>query len=220
MTEPLLAEANQPEATATDEAKGALPEASNQQEKQTKSTDEGDEATPAETAEKVEAEADDAAGEPEKRAPEKYEFKAPEGAAELDAEVTEAYAKVARELDLPQEQAQKVLDEILPVMAQRAAAQEQATLEQWDREARDHEDLTSGPGFEANLQSAKHAVAKFGTDGLRKLLDGPLGSHPEVVATFAKIGKALKDDSLIGGQRVTKKVDLNDPDEQARILFG
>lgn len=219
MTEPLLAEATQPDAT-TDETKGALPDVSNEQAEAPEETTQPDDAQKgdaetAETEDKAES-----TEEPQTRAPESYEFKAPEGTDELDTEVIEAYAKVAKELDLPQDEAQKVLDEILPVMAKRGQEREQAQLEAWDKEARDHEALTGGEGFDANLRTAKDAVAKFGTEGLQKLLDGPLGSHPEVVATFANIGKALKEDGLVGGRRVTKKVDINDPDTQAEIMFG
>src|SRR5690606_12960663 len=47
--------------------------------------------------------------------PESYEFKAPEGRT-FDAEVLKAYSEVARELKLPQESAQKVLDKVAPVL--------------------------------------------------------------------------------------------------------
>ena len=58
-------------------------------------------------------------GEQEKKpegAPESYEFKAPEGT-QFDDAVIGAFSEVAKELNLPQDQAQKVLDKMAPVIA-------------------------------------------------------------------------------------------------------
>src|SRR5712671_949772 len=50
-----------------------------------------------------------------------YALKAPEGQT-FDAMVIDSYAKVAQELRLPQDQAQKVLDQVVPVMKARTLA--------------------------------------------------------------------------------------------------
>ena len=64
-------------------------------------------------------------------APDKYEFnaKVADAPEELDPEVLTAFGDVAKELDLPQEAAQKVLDKVAPVMqARQAKAVEDAKL--------------------------------------------------------------------------------------------
>lgn len=72
--------------------------------------------------------ADKSAEDKPQGAPERYEFTAPEGS-ELDAAVTDAFAGVAKELNLTQEAAQKVVDKMAPLMAQRQAEQVQAVQE-------------------------------------------------------------------------------------------
>ena len=64
-------------------------------------------------------------------APEKYEFnpKVADAPNELDPEVLTAFGDVAKELNLPQEAAQKVLDKVAPVIqARQAKAIEQQKL--------------------------------------------------------------------------------------------
>ncbi|MGU4637276.1 peptidase, partial [Escherichia coli] len=66
-------------------------------------------------------------------APEKYEFQAAEGV-ELDTEALKEFEPVARELNLTNEQAQKLVDaypKILAGVQQRQAEAWQKTTEQW-----------------------------------------------------------------------------------------
>jgi hypothetical protein len=133
-----------------------------------------------------------------KGAPEKYEFKAPEGK-EFDADVLTAYSKVAKELNLTQDAAQKLLDQMGPVMAQRQSDQIQAVRKSWT-EASTADKEFGGEKLSENLGTARKALDMFGTAELRNLLnESGLGSHPEVIRFMYRAGKAISEDRFVGG---------------------
>lgn len=133
------------------------------------------------------------------QAPEQYEdFAAPEGT-ELDGETVDTFKDVARELNLTQEQAQSVIDKMTPVMAQRQQAQMAAQAEQWAEDSRNDEEF-GGEQFDENIATAKRAMDQFASDELKGLLDDSgLGSHPEVIRMFHKVGSAISEDSVVTG---------------------
>ena len=63
-------------------------------------------------------------------APESYDFKAPEGVS-FDEGVIGAFSEVAKDLNLPQDAAQKVLDKMAPVIQARQMEQFEAARNQW-----------------------------------------------------------------------------------------
>lgn len=146
------------------------------------------------------SEADKPAG-----APEKYEFKAPEGV-QLDAELMGEFEGIARELDLPQDKAQLVVDKLAPKVAERMVAQQAQVVQQarteWADSARADKEF-GGDQLPANLAMAHKAMTTFGTPELRTLLDeSGLGNHPEVIRAFYRAGKAISEDSrVINGQQ-------------------
>ena len=133
-------------------------------------------------------------------APDKYEFnpKVADAPDELDPEVLTAFGEVAKELDLPQEAAQKVLDKVAPVIqAKQAKAVEQARAD-WATESQSDEEF-GGENLEANLEIAKTSLKEFGTDALKSLLqESGLGNHPEVIRFMYRAGKAISEDSYVG----------------------
>ena len=102
-------------------------------------------------------------------APEKYEFKAPEGK-QFDAEVLSTYSEVARELNLSQEAAQRVLDAMAPKMAERQVAQIEAIRTEWANTSKTDKEF-GGEKLSENLSTAKKALDAFGTTELRTLLN-------------------------------------------------
>lgn len=131
-------------------------------------------------------------------APEKYEFKTPEGV-NFDAAVIEAFSATAKELNLSQEAAQKVLDNVGPIMAKRQAESLQAAHDEWVGSARADKEY-GGDKFDANLAIAKKALTAFGTPELTSLLrDSGLGSHPEVIRFFYRAGKRISEDTVVTG---------------------
>jgi hypothetical protein len=130
-------------------------------------------------------------------APEKYEFVAPEGR-EFDPEVLGAFSEVAKEINLSNESAQKVLDKIAPVLA---AKQEKAIEDgkaAWTASSKADKEF-GGDKLQENLAVAKKARDAFGTPELTSLLDeSGLGNHPEVIRFFFRAGKAISEDNFVG----------------------
>jgi hypothetical protein len=145
---------------------------------------------------------DEAADKPaEKAAPEKYEFKAPDGVT-LDAEVLGEFEGIARELKLPQEEAQKLADVGVKLSQKWATQQAQALQDasaQWAAEVTADKEI-GGDKLPENLAVAKKALETFGSPALGKLLnDSRLGNHPEVIRFMVKAGKVLAEDRIVTG---------------------
>ena len=134
-------------------------------------------------------------------APEKYEFKAPDGM-DLDAEAVAAFEPLARELNLSQEAAQKLVDIYASRMSAFASAQQEQALQQrqgWEAAVRSDKDL-GGQNLESTLNAGKQALAKFGSPELVNLLNHTgLGSNPEFVRFCATVGKAMAEDTFHRG---------------------
>ena len=136
-------------------------------------------------------------------APEKYEFNAKVADApnELDPEVLTAFGEVAKELDLPQEAAQKVLDKVAPVMQARQAQEVEKARTEWAERSQSDEEF-GGENLDANLEVAKSALNAFGTDPFKQLLqESGLGNHPEVIRFMYRAGKAISEDSYVGNSQ-------------------
>jgi len=136
-------------------------------------------------------------------APETYEFntKVADAPEELDPEVITAFGEVAKELDLPQEAAQKVIDKVAPVMqAQQAKMVEQVKVD-WANDAKADQEF-GGENLNANLEVAKSSLKAFGTDALKSLLqESGLGNHPEVIRFMYRAGKAISEDAYVGNSQ-------------------
>jgi hypothetical protein len=148
----------------------------------------------------TDAEATEAPAEDKPTAPETYEFKAPEGRV-FDSEVIAEYSKVAKELNLSQEAAQRVLDAVGPKLAERQAAQIEAVRTGWADSSKADKEF-GGERLSENLSVAKKALDAFGTAELRSLLnESGLGNHPEVIRFMFRAGKAISEDSMVTGTR-------------------
>jgi hypothetical protein len=131
-------------------------------------------------------------------APEKYEFKAPEGQS-FDDNVLAQFEEVAREINLPQAEAQKMLDKIAPALAQKQADVIKAAQDEWVASTKADKEI-GGDKLDANLSIAKKALDTFGTPALRDLLNNSgLGNHPEIIRAFYKAGMAISEDSFVPG---------------------
>lgn len=134
--------------------------------------------------------------------PEAYAFKdLPEGYAISEQQLAEV-TPLFKELNLTQEQA----DKLMAFEAKRALAAEQAGLEQrqglvtgWEKSLRE-DAAFGGANFDANVGVAQKALAQFGTPELSTMLkESGLGSHPEVVRLFHRIGQQLAEGQLHSG---------------------
>tara|TARA_R110000803_G_scaffold154638_7_gene219444 strand:+ start:464 stop:1132 length:669 start_codon:yes stop_codon:yes gene_type:complete len=136
---------------------------------------------------------------PEDGAPEKYEFnEVADAPQELDAEVLEAYSEVAKDLNLSQENAQKVLDKVAPVIQARQAKVLEEARNQWAETSASDQEF-GGENLNANLETAKRAMDNFGTKEFSALLhESGLGNHPEVIRFMFRAGKAISEDTYVG----------------------
>lgn len=148
-------------------------------------------------------------------APEKYEFQAAEGV-ELDTEALKEFEPVAREMNLTNEQAQKLVDvypKILAGVQQRQAEAWQQTTEQWAADVKADKEI-GGDKLPSNLSAAQRALDQFGTPELKEYLNTTgLGNHPDLVKTFVKIGKAMSEDGMVTGGNDGQR-------SAAEVLYG
>jgi len=138
------------------------------------------------------------------KAPEAYEFKAPEGRV-FDSEVMASYSQVAKELNLSQESAQRLLDAVGPKMAERQMAMIEATRNGWADNSKSDREF-GGEKLSENLGVAKKALDAFGTTELRTLLNETgLGNHPELIRFMFRAGKAISEDRMVSGSATQAK---------------
>lgn len=152
----------------------------------------------------------DAAGKPDASkptgAPEKYEaFTVPEGI-KLEGKTLEGFQALAKELNLPQAAAQKLVD----FQATNIKAEREQNLtdfkemqKQWAADTRKE----LGANADKELGFAANARDKFAPKDspLNKVLnDSGLANHPEVVKMFIAIGKAISEDKFTEGKDTGK----------------
>lgn len=142
-------------------------------------------------------------------APEKYEFKAPEGV-ELDTGLIEKVTPVFRDLGLSQEAAQKLVDFQAAQQAEAAKAFNDQ-LGKWQAEVK------ALPEADKVLGDAKLALNKLADPATQALLAGSwMGSHPGIIKLLAAAGKLLREDPLHEGRAAPG----SDPQDPAAVIFG
>jgi hypothetical protein len=143
-----------------------------------------------------------------KGAPEKYEdFKVPDGI-KLDPAVIAKAAPIFKELGLPQEGAQKLVDMYRELSAEAAAAPYKAyqdTVAGWLKEAQDHPDLRGklGPGQEVNVRIGKLMDSlpdqKLASD-FRSVMDiTGAGNNPAFIRVMDYVAKQLTEGTHVAG---------------------
>lgn len=132
-------------------------------------------------------------------APEKYELKIPK-----DSLLPEGYvdrvASYAKENQLTNEQAQKVLERDVGIVADFQKSQletfEKQKVEWFELSKADKE--IGGDHFAESAENAKRAIERYGTAEFKAELNKTgLGNYPELVRIFARIGKAMASDQLV-----------------------
>lgn len=126
----------------------------------------------------------------------KYEFKMPEGI-EADEKTLADFTKIARELKLKPEDAQKLVD--LRSAAVAAAKEAHATTVKGWADAVKADKEIGGDKLTESLATAKKAL-DLAPPELKELLnDSGLGNHPALVKWAVAIGKALSEDTFKTG---------------------
>lgn len=152
-------------------------------------------------------------------APESYaEFTLPEGIS-LDKAALEGFTPLAKDLNLSQEQAQKVVDlyaqKMLPQIQQAFADQKAQMVEGW-LQASMKDPEVGGSRFDETVSTARKALDAFGTPALKAALDDSgLGNHPEVIRLLANIGKRISEDATASTRSAT-----TGSRDAAQVLYG
>lgn len=150
--------------------------------------------------------------------PEKYELKLPENSV-VKPEFLGKFEGIARELNLNNDQAQKVADLGNELSAEIAAAQQEAHVKEvqaWEESSRGDKEF-GGDKLPENLSVAKQALEQFASPELRQMLkDSGLGNHPEVIRAFYRVGKAIAQD----GTAVNGSAPKGPPKSAADVLYG
>ncbi len=135
-------------------------------------------------------------------APEKYEdVNLPEGMSVEDSTL-ESFIPLAKELNLDQGQAQRLVDYEAGRVQEMINTQEQvwSDLRQEWRTATKSDKEIGGPAFDESLAAGKTFLREYGTPELIEALNSTgMGDHPEFIRAFARAGKAMKGDALSTG---------------------
>jgi hypothetical protein len=146
--------------------------------------------------------------------PEKYEFTMPEGVG-LDAGLAERAEPILRELNLSNDQANK----LATLIASERVSEAQRQSDAYTQQVKDWGDLAAadpefgGASFEKNAPIAQRAIAQFGTPELKALMENGLGNHPEMIRFAYRVGKALGEDGGVDGNKAST------PKSAADVLF-
>lgn len=135
----------------------------------------------------------------------------------VDQTALEAFIPVAKDLNLSQDQAQKLVDVQSDLVQKHAEAQMEAwgeTQKQWREDVKTDTEV-GGDKMDSQVTLAKKALDKVGTPELRALLDATgTGNHVEFIRFFARVGELIGDDTMhFGGASSTE------PQDAAKILF-
>lgn len=151
-----------------------------------------------------------------KAAPKPIEVKLPEGV-EVAAELIEAVKGAAKD----GETAQKLVDTL--VATQKAAAEKvDAAWEQqktkWVESIKGDKEI-GGANLKTSAVEAEKAARQFGTEAFRSfLLETGFNHHPEVMRFLARVGKAIKEDSIAGTAAVAATT--TSPEEILRARYN
>jgi hypothetical protein len=160
-------------------------------------------------------------GEPDKTktdsAPDSYtDFKFADGL-EADKDVTGEFKQVAKELNLSQDKAQKLVDlqnKLMQNQGKRLQESWENTQNDWKKATTEDKEI-GGPKLQESLASAKKVLEKFGTPALNKIVEEyGMGNNVEFIRLLTKVGNTIKEDSMNTGGSGTQSE--KDP---AKILF-
>lgn len=139
-----------------------------------------------------------------------YAFETPEGVTLNEGDLKD-FTTIAKELKLPKDAAQKVVN--LAIARETARAEAHATqVSKWADEVKADKEL----GTDENLAMARKAI-DLGPPELKDLLNSSgLGNHPAVVRWAFAVGKALSEDKFVAGKNGGHVA----PTDHASILYG
>lgn len=135
-------------------------------------------------------------------APEKYEdFTLPEGM-EVDESLLNDALPVFKELNLTQDQAQKLVDLQAKTVQEEVTKQQDAwkdTMKEWGDQTKSDKEF-GGTKFDESLVVMKQGIEAFGNAEFKQMLDiTGVGNHPEMARFLFKVGQVVKEHNILHG---------------------
>lgn len=136
-------------------------------------------------------------------APEKYgDFNVPDGVV-VRPDMLEKTETIARELNLSQAGAQKLID-LAPELSQAMADAQQehwdTVVSNWESSIKEDPNF-GGPKFDETMERAKRVLNEHGNDALKTFLEETrFGSNPDLIKLLAKIDQKMGEDKLVDGK--------------------
>ncbi len=139
-------------------------------------------------------------------APEAYtDFTLPEGMTN-DGETTGVFKEMAKDFNLSQEKAQKLVDfyvegitAVVKDQAQRTDSQSKEETAAWRKETKEDPDI-GGANYEASVVTGMRAVKAYGGEAFVNMLNSSkIGNHPEMVRFLKKVGDDVSEDQIVHG---------------------
>lgn len=131
----------------------------------------------------------------------------------LDEQGQQEVDALFHDMKLSPEQAQKAADEYMrrvDALTQKQAEYQREQSARWAAESA-HDSEYGGSKFRENLSYSADAMKKFGTPRLREMLNQTgVGNHPEMVRFFIRVGKALRQDTLVTGSQAGRDKPLSE----------
>lgn len=136
-----------------------------------------------------------------------YDFsgaKLPEGFSISEAAIGK-FSEVAKELNLSQTAATKLVEEVGPALEQAQRAQIESLGQAWLKEAFSDPDM-GGVHWKTTLADANRALNQFCPPNVKQILTATgLNRNPDVIRMFRDIGRAVGSDPIVrGSPRVTR----------------
>jgi len=129
------------------------------------------------------------------------DFSLPEGMS-LDKEALGKFQTVAKELNLSQENAQKLVDIATEQTQSLVKKQQDQWLEvrkNWVNEIKNDQEF-GGEKFTETIERAKRTLKEYGSEEFLSALEQTgFGDNPEMVKLLARLDKAMSEDTLVDG---------------------
>ncbi|WP_019646195.1 peptidase [Novispirillum itersonii] len=149
-------------------------------------------------------------------------FSLPDGMP-MDQAAMDLFTPVARDLNLTQDQAQKLISlhaERMALVQDQAGQAWQQQRQDWQMQARVDPEF-GGARFEENLALARRAIDRFGTPDLTAALNTTgAGDHPAMLKFFAQVARATGDHRLVSAGASGGNATMSTADYYAREVFG
>ena len=118
--------------------------------------------------------------------------------------MVQAFSEAAKKLDLTQEQAQSVLDEVAPALKQQTDGYIENLRSEWVNSVKSDPEI-GGDKLQENLGRAIRVLDAYGTPELKSLLgETGLGDNPEIIRFLVRTHQDIGEDRFLTGANADK----------------